>query len=48
MRKNDSKWRHWVNVTLIEMWKGGKIQELYRKYLGRDPDPTFQMETWEL
>jgi polar amino acid transport system substrate-binding protein len=48
VRQNDSKWLNWVNFTLIEMWKNGQIQELYRKYMGRDPDPDFQMETWEI
>jgi polar amino acid transport system substrate-binding protein len=48
VRENDSKWRDWVNFTLIEMWKNGTIHELYRKHLDQDPDPDFQMETWEI
>ncbi len=48
VRENDSKWRDWVNFTLIEMWKNGTIHKLYRTYLGKDPDPDFQIETWEL
>jgi polar amino acid transport system substrate-binding protein len=37
VRENDSKWRKWINWTLQELWKSGKIQELHRKYLGFEP-----------
>lgn len=48
VRQNDSKWRNAINFALIDMWKDGTYLKLYRKYFGSDPDPSFQIYTWEL
>jgi polar amino acid transport system substrate-binding protein len=48
MRPNDSKWRNAINFALIDMWKDGTYVKLYREFFGTDPDPKFQIYTWEL
>ena len=37
VRENDSKWRKWIDGTLQELWKSGKIQDYTKQYLGFDP-----------
>ena len=48
VRQNDSKWRNAINFALIDMWKDGTYAERYRESFGTDPDPKFQIYTWEL
>lgn len=48
LRPNDSKWRNAINFALIDMWKDGTYLKLYRQFFGTDPDPSFQIYTWEL
>jgi len=48
VRQNDSKWRNAINFALIDMWKDGTYLKLYREFFGSDPDPKFQIYTWEL
>ena len=35
-------------AALIDMWKDGTYVKLYREFFGTDPDPKFQIYTWEL
>ncbi len=51
MRENDSKWRDFINFTLMKMWKDGKWEENYNKWLGPDtkyflPQTDWKMEIW--
>ena len=48
MRENDSKWRDWINVALIEMWEDCTYHQLYRLSFGRAPDPRFDMPDWRV
>ena len=48
MRPNNSKWRNAINFALVDMWKDGTYVKLYREFFGTDPDPKFQIYTWEL
>lgn len=48
MRQNDWKWRNAINFALIDMWKDGTYLKIYREFFGVDPDPKFQIYTWEL
>jgi len=38
VRPDDSKWRHFLNVTMQELWLKGTYQELYQRTLGAAPD----------
>lgn len=48
--ENDSDFRDFVNITLMEMWKSGEYQKLYGKWFGEQtkfPIPlTWTMELW--
>jgi polar amino acid transport system substrate-binding protein len=48
--ENDSDFRDFVNVTLMEMWKSGEYQKLYDKWFGEKTKfyipLTWQMEVW--
>jgi polar amino acid transport system substrate-binding protein len=51
MRENDSKWRDFINFTLMKMWKEGKWDKIYNKWLGPDtkyalPRTDWKMEIW--
>lgn len=48
VRENDSKWRDFINFTLIEMWEEGAYKALHRKFLGVDPDPELRIYPWKL
>jgi polar amino acid transport system substrate-binding protein len=48
VRENDSKWRDFVNFTLIEMWEDGTYKAIHRKLLGVDPDPDLRIFPWKL
>jgi polar amino acid transport system substrate-binding protein len=47
-RLNDAKWRNAINFALIDMWKDGTYLKLYKEFFGTEPDPNFQIYTWEL
>ncbi|BDV00803.1 amino acid ABC transporter substrate-binding protein [Thermodesulfomicrobium sp. WS] len=48
--ENDSDFRDFVNITLMEMWKSGEYQQIYAKWFGPDtkfPLPlNWTMEIW--
>ncbi len=48
--ENDSDFRDFVNVTLMEMWKSGEYQKLYDKWFGEKTNfyipLTWTMEIW--
>lgn len=48
VRPNNSKWRNYVDFTLIAMWQDGTYLSLYEKYFGEKPDPCFKIYPWEL
>ncbi len=48
VRENDSKWRDWLNVALIEMWEDCSYHQIYRHTFGRGPDPRFEMPDWRV
>ena len=48
VRENDSKWRDFINFTLIEMWEDCSYQQIYRHTFGRNPDPRFEMPDWRV
>lgn len=48
VRENDSRWRDFVNFTLIEMWEDGTYKAIHRKHLGVDPDPELRIYPWKL
>ena len=48
VRPNDSKWRNYVDFTLIAMSQDGAYLALYEKYFGEKPDACFKIYPWEL
>jgi polar amino acid transport system substrate-binding protein len=48
VRENDSKWRDFVNFTLIEMWEEGTYKAVHRKLFGIDPDSELRIFPWKL
>ncbi|MDQ7835100.1 MAG: ABC transporter substrate-binding protein [Humidesulfovibrio sp.] len=48
--QNDSKFRNFVNNTLIEMWRSGEYAKLYEKWMGPNTKYhiplTWKMELW--
>ncbi|HET8577611.1 MAG TPA: transporter substrate-binding domain-containing protein [Methylomirabilota bacterium] len=48
VRENDSKWRDFINFTLIEMWEDGTYKALHRRHFGVDPDPELKIYPWKL
>ena len=48
--ENDSKFRDFVNVTLMEMWESGEYKKIYEKWFGKDTKNyiplTWTMEVW--
>lgn len=48
VRENDSKWRDFINFTLVEMWEDGTYKAIHRKLLGVDPDPDLRIFPWKL
>ena len=43
VRPNDSKWRDYVNFTLIEMWQDGSYAAAFREHLGIEPPSWFRI-----
>ena len=48
VRENDSKWRDFINFSLIEMWEDGTYKAVHKKLLGVDPDPDLRIFPWKL
>jgi polar amino acid transport system substrate-binding protein len=48
VRPNDSKWRNYVNFTLIDMWEDGTYRALYKKHFDSEPDACFKIYPWKL
>lgn len=48
VRENDSKWRDFINFTLIEMWEDGTYKAVHRKLFGVDPDHDLRIFPWKL
>jgi len=50
MRQNDSPLRHFVNVSLMELWDSGQFKSIYDKWYGPgtkyELPLNFKMETW--
>ena len=46
--ENDSKWRDFINFSLIEMWEDGTYKAIHKKLLGVDPDPDLRIFPWKL
>jgi len=48
--ENDSKFRDFVNLTLMEMWEKGDYKKIYEKWFGKDTKNyiplTWTMELW--
>jgi polar amino acid transport system substrate-binding protein len=48
--ENDSKFRDFVNVSLMEMWESGEYKKVYDKWFGKDTKNyiplTWTMEIW--
>jgi polar amino acid transport system substrate-binding protein len=48
--QNDSKFRNYVNQTLMHMWETGEYQKVYEKWFGKDTKNyiplTWKMELW--
>lgn len=48
--ENDSKFRDFVNITLMEMWESGEYKKVYEKWFGKDTKNysplTWTMELW--
>lgn len=48
--ENDSKFRDFVNVSLMEMWESGEYKKVYDKWFGKDTKNyiplTWTMELW--
>ncbi|MBF0480085.1 MAG: ABC transporter substrate-binding protein [Desulfovibrionaceae bacterium] len=48
--QNDSKFRNYVNQTLMKMWETGEYQKVYAKWFGKDTKNyiplTWKMELW--
>src|SRR5262249_17204080 len=45
MRKDDSKWRDWINGAIQKAWKDGTYRELFKKYFNREPN--YEIEIWQ-
>jgi polar amino acid transport system substrate-binding protein len=46
VRLNDAAWRNEINFALIDAWKDGTYQKLYREFFGEDPNPKFTIYSW--
>jgi polar amino acid transport system substrate-binding protein len=46
VRQNDSKWRNFLNFTLIEMWQDGSLKEIAAQQ-GLSYPPEFEIEPWQ-
>lgn len=48
--ENDSKFRDFVNLALMDMWEKGEYQKIYEKWFGKDTKNaiplTWKMELW--
>ncbi|MFZ5426249.1 MAG: ABC transporter substrate-binding protein [Thermodesulfobacteriota bacterium] len=48
--ENDSKFRDFVNVSLMELWESGEYKKIYEKWFGKDTKNyiplTWTMEVW--
>jgi polar amino acid transport system substrate-binding protein len=44
VRENDSKWRDAINFAIVELFKSGEFNKLYKKYFDRDVN--FEIEEW--
>ncbi len=48
--ENDSKFRDFVNISLMEMWESGEYQKIYEKWFGKNTKNyiplTWKMEVW--
>lgn len=43
VRQNDSKWRLFLETTIMEAWSDGTLEKIYLNYL---PEVTFTLQTW--
>jgi polar amino acid transport system substrate-binding protein len=48
VQPNDSKWRDFVNFTLVEMWNDGSYAAAYRSEFGVDPNPDLDIYPWAM
>lgn len=48
VRPNDSKWRDFVNFTLMDMWQDGSYAAAYRENFGVDPNPELKIYPWRM
>ena len=48
IQPNDSKWRDFINFTLIEMWNDGSYAAAYRAEFGVDPNPDLDIYPWAM
>jgi polar amino acid transport system substrate-binding protein len=46
VRQNDSKWRNFLNHSLMEMWEKGLLQKVVSES-GFTYDPCFEVEVWK-
>jgi len=44
VRHNDSKWRNYVNASILELWETKQLHTIWRKWFGNDPD--FELPWW--
>jgi polar amino acid transport system substrate-binding protein len=48
LRQNDAEWRNTIEFALSDMYKDGTYAKAYKEAFGSEPDPHFQIYSWEL
>ncbi|MFT4267970.1 MAG: transporter substrate-binding domain-containing protein [Xenophilus sp.] len=48
IRQNDTKWRNTLNYALADLWRDGTYKTLYQKHFGRQLDPRFSINPFDL